>query len=93
LLQLPLGSIRFIAVSATLNNIQDVARWLTVPKQGLKVFGEETRPVKLSTIVKGYESTRTDFLFERRLNEFLIPIILQYSKGKPSLIFCRYIML
>ncbi len=47
-------------MSATLHNIQDVADWLRVPSNGLKVFGEEMRPVKLTTIVKGYESTKTE---------------------------------
>ena len=32
---------------------------------------------------------KTDFLFERQLNEYLRGIITEYSKGKPTLIFCR----
>lgn len=45
---------RYLAVSATIQNIGDVAEWLKVPPQGLMVFGEEMRPVMLTTVVKGY---------------------------------------
>lgn len=29
-----------------------------------------------------------DFLFERRLNDFIYPTIAEHSSGKPSLVFC-----
>ena len=80
---------RFIAVSATVPNAADVATWLGVPRQGLLIYGEEMRPVKLNTVVKGYSRTKTDFLFEKRLNEFIYAVIAEYSQGKPSLVFCR----
>ena len=35
----PIGGIRFIAVSATIPNLQDVALWLAVPPSGIKCFG------------------------------------------------------
>ena len=35
----PIGGIRFIAVSATIPNLQDVADWLSVPPSGIKCFG------------------------------------------------------
>jgi hypothetical protein len=44
--------LRFVAVSATIPNIGDVAAWLGVPPDGVKVYGEELRPVKLTTTVK-----------------------------------------
>lgn len=44
--------LRFVAVSATIPNIGDVAAWLGVPPGGIKVYGEELRPVKLTTTVK-----------------------------------------
>ncbi|OMO59219.1 hypothetical protein CCACVL1_24992 [Corchorus capsularis] len=46
-----LASVRFLAVSATIPNIEDLAEWLEVPVQGIKRFGEEMRPVKLTTRV------------------------------------------
>ncbi|XP_020099757.1 ATP-dependent DNA helicase MER3 homolog isoform X3 [Ananas comosus] len=67
----PLADVRFIAVSATIPNIEDLAEWLLVPPQGIKRFGEEMRPVKLTTKVFGYAPARNDFLFERRLQNFI----------------------
>ncbi|XP_062106898.1 DExH-box ATP-dependent RNA helicase DExH17 isoform X3 [Humulus lupulus] len=46
-----LSDVRFLAVSATIPNIEDLAEWLEVPVQGVKRFGEEMRPVKLTTKV------------------------------------------
>ncbi|KAL0055867.1 hypothetical protein WJX82_005206 [Trebouxia sp. C0006] len=86
--ELPIAKVRFVAVSATIPNIQDIADWLQVPPAGLKAFGEEVRPVKLRTIVKGYAPTKTDFLFERRLNDYIYSVVSEHSKGKPSLVFC-----
>lgn len=54
------------------------------------MFGEEVRPVKLRTVVKGYAPTKTDFLFERRLNDHISSIVAEFSKSKPALVFCRY---
>ncbi|DBB06327.1 TPA: Sec63 [Trebouxia sp. C0004] len=88
--QLPIAKVRFVAVSATIPNIQDIADWLQVPPAGLNAFGEEVRPVKLCTIVKGYAPTKTDFLFERRLNDYIYSVVSEHSKGKPSLVFCRW---
>ncbi|EEC73605.1 hypothetical protein OsI_08087 [Oryza sativa Indica Group] len=78
----PLANVRFIAVSATIPNIEDIdylrfgfawisAEWLAVPSEGIKRFGEEMRPVKLTTKVFGYAPARNDFLFERRLQSFI----------------------
>lgn len=35
--QMPIASVRFVAVSATIPNVRDIAEWLQVPPQGLKV--------------------------------------------------------
>jgi len=80
-----------MAISATIQNIQDIGEWLDVPRHSIFAFGEEVRPVKLTTIVKGFPMTKTDFLFERRLNDHLAGIIQQYSKGRPTLVFCRHV--
>ncbi|KAM0877618.1 hypothetical protein ACQ4PT_035389 [Festuca glaucescens] len=61
----PLANVRFIAVSATISNAEDIAEWLLAPPEGLKRFGEEMRPVKLTTKVLGYAAAKNDFLFER----------------------------
>ncbi|KAI4306649.1 hypothetical protein L6164_029909 [Bauhinia variegata] len=84
----PLGQVRYLAVSATIPNVEDVASWLNVPDQGIKRFGEEMRPVKLTTRVFGYAPAKNDFLFEKRLQNYIFDILMQYSRGKAALIFC-----
>ncbi|KAL4421686.1 hypothetical protein ABPG77_010630 [Micractinium sp. CCAP 211/92] len=83
-----IGSVRFVAVSATIPNVQDLAEWLDVPPGGIKCFGEEMRPVKLRCVVRGYNPVKTDFLFERRLNDHIFQVIADHSSGKPALVFC-----
>ena len=80
-----------IAVSATIPNIQDIGRWLRADT--IKSYGEELRPVPLTTIVRGYDPSKNDFLFERRISTFLPGVIAEYSKGKPTLVFCRWVAL
>jgi ATP-dependent DNA helicase HFM1/MER3 len=46
------------------------------------------RPVKLTTTVKGYQKTTNDFLFDRRLTDNIWPVIAEYNRGRPALIFC-----
>ncbi|KAG6719998.1 hypothetical protein I3842_03G036300 [Carya illinoinensis] len=84
----PLADVRFLAVSATIPNIEDLAEWLQVPAQGIKRFGEEMRPVKLTTKVFGYTPAKNDFLFERRLQNYVFDILMQYSRGHSALVFC-----
>ncbi|KAM0824259.1 hypothetical protein ACQ4PT_070323 [Festuca glaucescens] len=84
----PLANVRFIAVSATISNAEDIAEWLLAPPEGLKRFGEEMRPVKLTTKVLGYAAAKNDFLFERRLQSFIFDILMQHSRGKSALVFC-----
>lgn len=50
--QAPVTSVRFVAVSATIPNIHDVAAWLGGPDAVVRAYGEELRPVKLTTSVK-----------------------------------------
>ncbi|CAA0383918.1 unnamed protein product [Arabidopsis thaliana] len=83
-----LASVRLLAVSATIPNIEDLAEWLKVPTAGIKRFGEEMRPVKLTTKVFGYAAAKNDFLFEKRLQNYIYDILMQYSKGKSALVFC-----
>ncbi|XP_021299206.1 DExH-box ATP-dependent RNA helicase DExH17 [Herrania umbratica] len=84
----PLASVRFLAASATIPNIEDLAEWLEVPVQGIKRFGEEMRPVKLTTKVFGYAAAKNDFLFEKRLHNYIFDILMQFSRGKSALVFC-----
>ncbi|KAL9148882.1 hypothetical protein ABFS82_12G072800 [Erythranthe guttata] len=83
-----LSLVRFLAVSATIPNINDLAEWLMAPPQGIKRFGEEMRPVKLTTKVFGYTPAKNDFLFEKRLQNYIFDLLTQFSGGKSALIFC-----
>ncbi|KAL2913623.1 plasma membrane calcium [Polyrhizophydium stewartii] len=86
-------SIRFLAISATMPNIADVAEWLRdnrdVPAE-LRVFGDEYRPVRLIREVIGYPNTSklSAFAFEHSLDFRLAEVIRRYSSAKPTLIFC-----
>ncbi|XP_072948761.1 probable ATP-dependent DNA helicase HFM1 [Epargyreus clarus] len=85
--------IRFVAVSATVNNPEDVAQWLgTAEKPAVYYkFGDECRPVKLKRVVEGYScpAGTSIFKFDIILNYKLWPIIQKYHNGKPTLIFCN----
>ncbi|GMH24878.1 hypothetical protein Nepgr_026721 [Nepenthes gracilis] len=84
----PLAHLRFTAASATIPNLEDLAEWLMVPLQGMKRFGEEMRPIKLTTKVFGYAAAKNDFLFEKRLQNYIFDILMQYSRRKSALVFC-----
>lgn len=96
--QTNLENIRIIAVSATIPNIADVAEFLEIKEneknhenKGLKIFGEEYRPVKVERIVIGYKRNKNqnEFVFEKYLDYRVSSIIEKYSEGKPTLIFCQ----
>ena len=92
--QTNLEHIRIIAVSATIPNITDVAEFLEIKgnnNKGLKIFGEEYRPVKVERIVIGYKRNKNqnEFVFEKYLDYRVSSIIEKYSEGKPTLIFCQ----
>ncbi|XP_045476830.1 probable ATP-dependent DNA helicase HFM1 isoform X2 [Harmonia axyridis] len=81
-------NIRFLAVSATFPNIEDVGDWLGAKNYS---FENSMRPVKLKTIVLGFNHNRSSsiFKFDISLNYKLPGLILKYSNGKPTLIFCN----
>ncbi|KAF5306945.1 hypothetical protein FQA39_LY00175 [Lamprigera yunnana] len=86
-------NLRFIAVSATIPNVEDVAEWLSLPKVPAisYKFGNDMRPIKLKKVVYGYNynsKLSNPFKFDLMLNYKLQSIILQHSEGKPTLIFC-----
>ncbi|RAO68915.1 uncharacterized protein BHQ10_004927 [Talaromyces amestolkiae] len=65
------SNVRFIALSATIPNSEDIATWLgkNDTLQHLPAhkehFGEEFRPTKLQKFVYGYPCTGNDFAFDR----------------------------
>ncbi|XP_072297913.1 probable ATP-dependent DNA helicase HFM1 [Eucyclogobius newberryi] len=86
------ASMRFVAVSATIPNITDIADWLcdsNGPATYLNM-DESHRPVKLRKVVLGFpcNPTQTEFKFDLTLNYKMANIIQTYSEQKPSLVFC-----
>uniref|UniRef100_A0A6P7F9E2 DNA 3'-5' helicase n=1 Tax=Diabrotica virgifera virgifera TaxID=50390 RepID=A0A6P7F9E2_DIAVI len=79
--------IRFIAVSATIGNVEDIAEWIGGSKYFR--FPEEIRPVHLNKIILGFNAHQNHhFKFDLSLNYRLQSLLIQYSEGKPALIFC-----
>lgn len=65
------SNVRFVALSATIPNSEDIATWLgrDATNQHLPAhrerFGEDFRPVKLQKFVYGYQSNGNDFIFDK----------------------------
>lgn len=65
------SNVRFVALSATIPNSEDIATWLGKNATNQHVpahrehFGEEFRPVKLQKFVYGYQSYGNDFAFDK----------------------------
>ncbi|NXD89637.1 HFM1 helicase, partial [Chaetorhynchus papuensis] len=84
--------LRFVAVSATIPNTQDIAEWLSdskMPAVCLKI-DEDQRPVKLRKVVLGFpcSDNQTEFKFDLTLNYKIASVIQTYSEQKPALVFC-----
>ncbi|KAK2802099.1 hypothetical protein FQN50_007463 [Emmonsiellopsis sp. PD_5] len=88
------SNVRFVALSATVPNSEDIAAWLgkDPTNQHLPAhrerFGEEFRPVKLQKFVYGYQSNVNDFAFDKYCETKLPEVIERHSKKKPIMIFC-----
>nr|XP_013816665.1 PREDICTED: probable ATP-dependent DNA helicase HFM1 [Apteryx mantelli mantelli] len=85
-------SLRFVAVSATIPNAEDIAEWLSdgkMPAVCLKI-DEDHRPVKLRKVVLGFpcSDNQTEFKFDLTLNYKITSIIQTYAEQKPALVFC-----
>ncbi|KAI6064282.1 putative ATP-dependent DNA helicase HFM1 isoform X1 [Aix galericulata] len=82
--------LRFVAVSATIPNAEDIAEWLSdgkMPAVCLKI-DEDQRPVKLRKIVLGFpcSDNQTEFKFDLTLNYKIASVIQTYSEQKPALV-------
>ncbi|KAJ2891844.1 putative ATP-dependent DNA helicase [Zalerion maritima] len=87
--------VRFIALSATIPNSEDIASWLGRDHKNQQVsawretFGEEMRPVKLDKVVYGTDASITNpFAFDKVLNSKLRQVVQKYAEGKPIMVFC-----
>jgi ATP-dependent DNA helicase HFM1/MER3 len=88
------SQMRFIAISATIPNINDFSCWLGTesPSQFIPAIAyklnENYRPVVLEKVVIGYPCSTSNFIFDMSLCYKLSDIIDKYSNMKPTLIFC-----
>ncbi|KAI6383298.1 hypothetical protein MCOR25_000218 [Pyricularia grisea] len=88
------SDVRVVALSATVPNSEDVAKWLgrrnTKRHQParLETFGEDFRPVKLQKHVYGVHCSGNAFQFEAQLDVKLCEVINKHSQKKPIIVFC-----
>ncbi|KAJ5082947.1 hypothetical protein N7532_011990 [Penicillium argentinense] len=88
------SNVRFIALSATVPNSEDIATWLGKDATTQYVpahrehFGEDFRPVKLQKFVYGYHSNGNDFAFDKLCGGKLPGVIEAHSCQKPIMVFC-----
>ena len=90
------SSVRFVALSATVPNSEDISKWLgkdhTNPQLPARreVFGEELRPVKLQKHVYGFDCGQGDnaHVFDRFLDQKLPNLLAKHTRRKPILVFC-----
>ncbi|EIT76873.1 DNA/RNA helicase MER3/SLH1, DEAD-box [Aspergillus oryzae 100-8] len=88
------SNVRFVALSATIPNSEDIATWLGKDATNQHVpahrehFGEEFRPVRLQRFVYGYQSQGNDFAFDKMCSSKLPDILAMHSCRKPIMIFC-----
>lgn len=88
------SNVRFVALSATVPNSEDIATWLGknhISQHSPAIrekFGEEFRPVRLQKHVVGISYRGNDFGFESACDPKLPDIIAKYSHKKPIMVFC-----
>jgi ATP-dependent DNA helicase HFM1/MER3 len=86
--------VRFVALSATVPNSEDIATWLgrnssqpEIPAQR-EVFDESFRPVALEKHVYGYNGGPNDFGFDNQLRQQVADTIVRHGKCKSTMVFC-----
>eukprot|EP00554_Chaetoceros_debilis_P010508 CAMPEP_0194110528 /NCGR_PEP_ID=MMETSP0150-20130528/9767_1 /TAXON_ID=122233 /ORGANISM="Chaetoceros debilis, Strain MM31A-1" /LENGTH=1867 /DNA_ID=CAMNT_0038799741 /DNA_START=175 /DNA_END=5775 /DNA_ORIENTATION=- len=81
-------NMRFVAVSATLPNIGDIANFIDAHEA--YNFDSSYRPVPLETHVVGLgDIGKNQFLFDKSLDKHVLDLLRRFSNNKPSIIFCH----
>jgi replicative superfamily II helicase len=82
------SSLRIVAVSATLPNIQDCAALISAAE--CYAFDQSYRPVPLKTHVQGFGYIgKNAFRFWQNLDHRVPELIQRFSDGKPAIVFCH----
>lgn len=83
--------LRFVAVSATLPNISEIATFFDANEA--HVFDHSYRPVPLTTHVIGQgrisESSQSQWHFWKNMDRNVPEIIIRFSDRRPSIVFCH----
>ncbi|KZP01054.1 P-loop containing nucleoside triphosphate hydrolase protein [Calocera viscosa TUFC12733] len=91
------SNVRFVLVSATVPNIEDVASWIGDGSVGesqgsarVLKFGEEFRPCPIRRIVLGFprKPGANDYQFNSTLDFKVFNALQEHAQQKPALIFC-----
>ncbi|CDR88582.1 related to HFM1-DNA/RNA helicase [Sporisorium scitamineum] len=93
------NQVRFVAVSATVPNLEDLAAWIgpnlnaqrpgTLPRSAeVFQFDDSYRPCPLQKHVYGYPKAKDEFAFQAYLNHKLSELVETHAAGRPCLIFC-----
>ena len=88
------ANVRFVALSATVPNSEDIATWLGKDHTNghlpahRETFGEDFRPVKLERHVYGFSANINDFAFDSFLDTKLPGLIAKHTIRKPMMVFC-----
>ena len=80
------GRVRFIGLSTCLSNPLDVAEFLGVPRRGCYNFPPNMRAIPLRSFIRGFPG-RHFCPRMASMNKPLSDAILEYSNGKPTLVF------
>jgi ATP-dependent DNA helicase HFM1/MER3 len=79
---------RIIGLSATLPNLADIGEWLNCSPESIHYFDDSFRPVPLQAITLVCGSMGNPYLFDRSLDNQVKDVVLRYSSGRQTLIFC-----
>jgi len=84
------AAIRIIALSATVPNYHDFAKWLRVPKEFIDktFFNDSYRVSPITTKVYGYVSSMNEWMFESSLTSRVSTVVRQHIELGPVLVFC-----